>query len=246
MDPGSARDDAKGRRLAPLAPASVDEAGALLGAAFLDDPVVRYYFENRGDRARAVQAMMTAATELGVRFGNAYRLDCHERLQGVALLLPPGRHDFPLPAVLGAVLRRPRLWRARGLGRYFGVAASVDAHRPELPCWTLVSLGILPADQGRGHGSWLLEQLLARLPFDAAVFLETFNERNLRFYGARGSGVASRAGRGTGTSPSSCSLRHPTRSTACARSTAARTTWSADRRDSIPHTPIPRRTRHQA
>jgi len=192
MDPGSARDDAKGRRLAPLAPASVDEAGALLGAAFLDDPVVRYYFENRGDRARAVQAMMTAATELAVRFGNAYRLDCHERLQGVALLLPPGRHDFPLPAVLGAVLRRPHLWRARGLGRYFGVAASVDAHRPELPCWTLVSLGILPLDQGRGHGSWLLEQLLARLPFDAAVFLETFNERNLRFYGARGFGVTSR------------------------------------------------------
>jgi len=206
MSAGCGGRGAKGRRLAPLAAASVDQAGRLLGAAFLDDPVVRYYFEDRDDRGRAVQAMMTAATELAVRFGSAYRLDRDERLAGVALLLPPGRRDFPLPAVLGAVLRRPRLWRARGLRRYFGVAASVDAHRPEQPCWTLVSLGVLPAEQGRGHGSWLLEQLLARLPFDAAVFLETFNERNLRFYAAGGFGVTSRFAADRGKGPQTWTL----------------------------------------
>jgi GNAT superfamily N-acetyltransferase len=188
----SGRGDAKGRRLEPLVSASIARAGALLGDAFVDDPVVRYYFEELDDRTRAVQAMMTAAAELAVRFGSAWCLECDGRLVGVALLLPPSRHDFPLPAVLGAVLRRPRLWRARGLRRYLGVGASIEAHRPELPCWTLVSLGILPAQQGRGHGSWLLEQLLAGLPPAAAVFLETFEERNLSFYGARGFAVTSR------------------------------------------------------
>ena len=205
-DPAGGRGDRKGRLLAPLTSASVDQSGALLGEAFLDDPVVRYYFDGRNDRAEAVHSMMTAATTLALRFGSAWRLDVDDKLAGVALLLPPDRRDFPLAAVLLAVLRRPRLWRARGLRRYFGVAASVAAHRPEGPFQTLVSLGLRPADQGRGHGSWLLDELLGRLPSAPPVFLETYNERNLRFYAARDFRVTSRFAADGGKGPTTWTL----------------------------------------
>ena len=98
------------------------------------------------------------ATGLTLRYGTPFRLDCGGRLTGVALLLPPQVRDFPLSAVIAAVLSTLKLWRPRALSR--GVASSVEAHRPTFPCWTLVSLGIKPADQHRGHGSSLLAHVL--------------------------------------------------------------------------------------
>ena len=142
--------------VAPLAASATVEAGGLLGQAFVDDPLMRYYFEADQDRSVPVCKTMTLATGLTLRYGTAFRLDCRARLTGVALLLPPQVRDFPLSAVVAAVLTTPSLWRPRALSRHFGVASSVAAYRPRLPCWTLVSLGIKPADQHRGHGSSLL------------------------------------------------------------------------------------------
>ena len=158
------------------------EAGALLADAFVDDPVMRYYFEGDPDRAQAVHRMMTLAVGLTARHGCSFRLDSDTGLTGIALLLPPALRDFPLPAVLGAVLRSPRLWRPRGLARYFGVETSVQAHRPAFACWTLLSLGVAPSKQHRGHGSRLLAEVLRQLPEGEAMCLETYNERNLPLY----------------------------------------------------------------
>jgi GNAT superfamily N-acetyltransferase len=165
---------------------ALDESAALLGSAFVDDPVMRYYFEGPRDRAALVRKTMRLAAGLTLRHGNAIRLEAEAGLVGVALLLPPAVPDFPLSAILGAVLRTPALWRPRGLSRYFGVASSVGAHRPAFPCWTLVSLGVAPSMQHRGHGTRLLAEVLQGLPAGAPVFLETYNPRNLPFYGRQG------------------------------------------------------------
>src|SRR5688572_32592484 len=135
------------RRLSPLAADAVGPAGRVLGAAFVDDPVMRYYFEGDADRLPPVRTTMTLAAALTVRQGIALRLDTGAGLTGIALLLPPDRRDFPLRAIVAAVLRTPTLWRPRALRRHFGVTASVEAHRPAFPCWTLLSLGIDPARQ---------------------------------------------------------------------------------------------------
>jgi GNAT superfamily N-acetyltransferase len=170
------------RHIAPLTAGATVEAGQLLGQAFVDDPLMRYYFEGDRDRSVPVCKTMTLATALTLRYGSAFRLDCGARLAGIALLLPPRVRDFPVLAVVAAVLATPSLWRPRALSRHFGVAASIAAHRPTFPCWTLVSLGIKPADQHRGNGSALLAHVLHGLPAGSAVCLETDNERNLPLY----------------------------------------------------------------
>jgi GNAT superfamily N-acetyltransferase len=174
------------RLLRPLAADAVIEAGDVLGLAFVSDPLMLYYFEGDRDRLQPVRKTMTLAAELALRYGSAFRLDVGARLTGVALLLPPKARDFPLLAVIAAVLRTPNLWRPRALSRHFGVTSSIDAHRPAFPCWTLLSMGVLPAYHHRGHGSWLLEQVLDQLPSGSAVCLETDNERNLPFYERHG------------------------------------------------------------
>jgi GNAT superfamily N-acetyltransferase len=179
------------RRIARLAVGDAGEAGRVLGRAFVDDPLMRYYFEGDRDRAEPVRKTMTLATQLTLRHGTALRLDCSGALTGVALLLPPSVADFPLPDVVAAVLRTPTLWRPRALRRHFGVSASIEAHRPGVPCWVLLSLGIEPSRQHRGHGAWLLERILDSLPPSRPICLETDNERNLPLYLRHGFAVTS-------------------------------------------------------
>ena len=55
----------------------------------------------------------------------------------------------------------------------------------------LLSLGVEPARQHRGHGAWLLERILASLPAAAAICLETDNELNLPLYLRHGFAITS-------------------------------------------------------
>jgi len=179
------------RRLSPLAVNAVVEAGDVLGQAFVSDPLMLYYFEGDRDRAKPVRKTMTLAAELTLRYGAAFRLDVGARFTGVALLLPPKVRDLPLVAVVAAVLRTPSLWRPRALSRHLGVTSSIEKNRPAFPCWTLLSMGVVPAYQHRGHGSWLLQGVLHELPAGSAVCLETDNERNLPLYERHGFEVTS-------------------------------------------------------
>ena len=46
--------DTEARRVSPLAVGSAVEAGVVLGQAFVDDPLMRYYFEGDEDRSEPV------------------------------------------------------------------------------------------------------------------------------------------------------------------------------------------------
>ena len=76
------------RHVSPLTRSAAPVAGALLGRAFVDDPLMRYDFEAEADRSKLVRKTMTLATRLTLRFGAAFRLDLDGQLIGVALLLP--------------------------------------------------------------------------------------------------------------------------------------------------------------
>ena len=197
------------RRVSRMLGGDVDAVGAVLGRAFVDDPLMRYYFAGDRDRSTPVRKTMTLATELTLRYGTAWRLDCGDGLAGAALLLPPEVRDFPLGAVLAAVVRTPALWRPRSLRRHFGVSASIDAHRPAFACWVLLSLGIAPERQHRGHGAWLLERILESLPAASAVCLETDNERNLPLYLRHGFAVTSEFVADDGRGPPTWAMLRP-------------------------------------
>ena len=197
------------RRFSRLAVGDAAQAGALLGRSFVDDPLMRYYFEGFRDRSKPVRKTMTLAVRLALRHGTGFKLDHEGRLAGAALLLPPSVRDFPLPAVIAAVVRTPTLWRPRALQRHFGVSASIEAHRPAFPCWVLLSIGIAPERQHRGHGAWLLDRILHSLPAASPVCLETDNERNLPLYARHGFEVTSEFVTHEGQGPRTWSMLRP-------------------------------------
>jgi GNAT superfamily N-acetyltransferase len=188
------------RRASELAAGDVGDVGVMLGSAFIDDPLMNYYFDGSRDRSIPVRKTMTLAAKLTLRYGVGLRLECNGELTGAALLLPPSVRDFPLAAVLSAVLCTPDLWRPRALRRHFGVSDSIAAHRPSIPGWVLLSIGISPAWQHRGHGAWLLQQVLGCVSTSGAICLETHNARNLPLYLRHGFEVTSQfvADRGRG------------------------------------------------
>ena len=198
-------------RVSPLDLGDAVEAGVLLGRAFIDDPLMRYYFEGSRDRSKPVRKTMTLAVRLALRYGTGFRLDHDGRLAGAALLLPPSVRDFPLRAVIAAVVRTPTLWRPRALQRHFGVSASIEAHRPAFPCWVLLSIGIAPESQHRGHGAWLLDRILHDVSTSGPVCLETDNERNLPFYGRQGFEVTGEFATDGGQGPRTWSMLRSTR-----------------------------------
>jgi ribosomal protein S18 acetylase RimI-like enzyme len=69
----------------------------------------------------------------------------------------------------------------------------MEKRRPDdPPHWYLFILGTEQAAQGRGLGSALLAQMLARVDADRMpAYLESSNERNLAWYGRHGFEVTS-------------------------------------------------------
>ena len=173
-------------RGAPLRRCDVEAAGALLGRAFVDDPVIRYYFPAEANRLRLCRTLMTVATSLSLTYGQAHTLFDGADLRAVGLMLPPSRHGFPITGIVRVLATRPALWRPRSIFRYFGVAESVEANRATAPLWTLMTLGVDVAHQQRGHGSDLLTQVLQSIAPAAGIFLETYKESNLGFYQKHG------------------------------------------------------------
>jgi len=173
-------------QVAPVRAADIETTGSLLGAAFVDDPVIAYYFPDNASRLRLCTALLTVATSLTMKHGHALVLSEGGTLRAATLILPPSTPNFPLAGIIRHLAATPSLWRPRAILRHFGVTGSVDGVRPQTPHWTLMTLGVDPACQGRGIGSYLLRSALASITGDEEVFLETYNESNLPFYRRHG------------------------------------------------------------
>lgn len=166
--------------------AKIEDAAALaraLHAAFRDDPVQRWLFP--GERAYEgrglanFELMVRRTLEVGVVHAGA-------GLEGAALWLPPGRDLLERPGGTRFGWQSLLLLRsgiARG-ARFFSLLAR---HHPREPHWYLPVLGTAPELQGRGVGSALLRELLARSDAEGLpAYLESSKERNIPFYRSHG------------------------------------------------------------
>ena len=155
-------------------------AGAVLGRAFLEDPVFGWLVQGADRERRLVQAF-TAFAGTASRAAGSRMLVTRERT-AAALWLPPGgwrggaseffRTAAPLTAALrGGVLRGMRL------------QSVVEKHHLAEPHWYLEALGAVPEARGTGVGGRVVQPVLdlcddARLP----AYLESSNPRNWSFY----------------------------------------------------------------
>lgn len=162
-------------------------AGAVITEALMTDPGWNTVVPEEGKRRAALRTL----TDIALRYQpSEVRVGVVDgEVAGVAVWVPPGRYPLPFaarlwvtPRMLGLALRiGARIRDVAGFG------SSIDAVFPTEPVRYLQALGVGPGRQGRGIGTALLGDGLAKA--DAAheaVYLETSLERNVRLYGAQG------------------------------------------------------------
>jgi ribosomal protein S18 acetylase RimI-like enzyme len=174
-------------RVGSLAPGELGLAAGVLARAFRDNPLNRAVI-------RAGEARRERANRAGV---GAYLPLARERAYvavaraeaapiGVLVATPPWRWPLPAPGPLGML----RLVFGQGFGvarRWSEVSRQLRAHHPGQPHWYLATLGVEPACWGRGAGSALLADLVAKVDADAtSAYLETDRPELERYY--RGAG----------------------------------------------------------
>jgi ribosomal protein S18 acetylase RimI-like enzyme len=164
----------------------ITEAGVVAARAFADGPFSEFLFPDEQQRVRSLQIIhRTVFRHPGPGAVLRTARDAQDRIVGLALWIPTGR--FPLsawsqlsqlPGSLHAVYRRQGALK-------IGVAysrATAPLH-PKEPHWYLWVLMTDPAYQGRGIGTALLNEGLARIDAEGVgTYLETNNEVNLAFY----------------------------------------------------------------
>ena len=164
--------------------ADTASAGAVLAAAFADDPVFVWMLPDAERRVRVLPEVFALFVEAYAHLGAS-----HIAGAAVALWAPPGRQAVPDEAA------EEFGWRIAELSgpdadRVFAVMAALEPWHPHDPCHYLNLLGVDPAAQGRGLGSALLATTLDRA--DAAAepaYLEATSPDNRRLYERHGFGT---------------------------------------------------------
>jgi ribosomal protein S18 acetylase RimI-like enzyme len=170
-----------------VAELTVIEARTLLARAFVDDPLMIWFFPDDGSRVHACAALFGLFAEHYLAAG---RVDVVRRSRPVAVAMwqwPAGESEpsgESLPSTSGLMTALMGAGRAAELGAAMAV---LDDVRPPEPYVHLHLLGVDPDARRQGLGGQVLEQGLAaarRAGFVAA--LETMNPANVPFYQAHG------------------------------------------------------------
>ncbi len=172
----------------------LDEAGAVLDAAFAGDPLMRYLFPDAtGLKDERVHALLRFACEerlvrgwplLGAEVGGQL-----VGVLGVSQPCPP-----PAPPELEEAYGRLRpCFGEAAFARFERYLAVVKAQRPPALHIHLGVLAVHPRRQGHGHGRALLgalHSLAEAHPVTRDIGLDTENPANLAFYARFGYRVA--------------------------------------------------------
>jgi ribosomal protein S18 acetylase RimI-like enzyme len=159
----------------------------VIGAAFADDPMMRWVFRGVTMPEQAIAAWVGLFVDA---FAGGGVVDVVSDEQGgcagVALWRTgAGPLPFPeLPNLGGLMVAFLGAERATAVGTGLGAFAT---NKPEPPFHYLQFLAVHPAHQGQGIGAQLVRHGQARAAADGqGVYLESTNARNLSFYASLG------------------------------------------------------------
>jgi ribosomal protein S18 acetylase RimI-like enzyme len=159
------------------------EARTVLARAFVDDPLMAWFFPDAETRPHACAALFGHFAETYLRSG---RVDVVRRGASTAVAMwrwPDGiqdQDDAVLPTVPGLMTALMGPERAARIGRAMSVISDL---RPPEPFAYLHVLGVDPAARGRGLGGEVLGRgLAAAREAGLVACLETMNAANVPFY----------------------------------------------------------------
>jgi ribosomal protein S18 acetylase RimI-like enzyme len=162
-----------------------------LASAFQDDPVIAWIFPDQQRRRRVLPAFMQFRLRK-LAFLHDEVWTTTGRAAAAVWLPPPGRWQLSGPQRLRLLPPLVRFLGLRTASVLAGLERMEERHPHDRSHWYLFILGTEPAAQGRGLGSALLDQMLARVDAEGMpAYLESSSERNLALYGRHGLEVTS-------------------------------------------------------
>jgi len=162
-----------------------DAGAAVLGRAFTEYELFRYYFPDETERRAAADTFAFIALSVCLKYGEVYMSS--QKLEGVAAWLPPGKSPFGAWQIIRSVpLSILYRFGRQGAGRMRSYGRFVDnLHRRLVPYphWYLQIIGVDPAHQGQGFCSRLLRPVLERIDSERMpCYLETNAVKNVAIY----------------------------------------------------------------
>ena len=161
------------------------EVRTVLARAFVDDPLMRWFFPDAETRPHAIAALFGLFAENYLSSGRVDAAGDAAPL-AVAMWRWPARTDTGaspeelLPTAPGLMTALMGADRAARIGSAMSVIAGL---RPPEPCAYLHVLGVDPAARGRGLGGEVLDRgLTAAREAGLVACLETMNPANVPFY----------------------------------------------------------------
>jgi ribosomal protein S18 acetylase RimI-like enzyme len=162
-----------------------DAGTAVLGRAFTEYELLRYYFPDKTERRAVADMFGFIELSVSLKYGEAYASS--EKLEGVAAWLPPGKAPFGgwqiIRSVPLSILFR---FGRQGASRMWAYGRYVDnLHRKLVPYphWYLQIIGVDPAYHGQGFSSRLVRPVLERIDRERMpCFLETNTGKNVAIY----------------------------------------------------------------
>jgi ribosomal protein S18 acetylase RimI-like enzyme len=184
------------QQIVSLKPAQIDVATQIIANAFSDTPLFSYMLPSTvNDRVKKIQHLSKFALRYGSSYSHTY-INSGEP-KGVAIWMLSDRFTTDILRLL-----RAGLWAIPfqvGLGvlkRQMDLMNPIEeAHKRNMQQqhWYLAVLGVDPLYQRQGIGSALLDPILKQADRDRIpCYLETFGEKNLRFYSKHGFEVTDR------------------------------------------------------
>jgi len=171
-----------------------DAGAAVLGRAFTEYEMLRYYFQDEAERHAVAVTFGFIALSVCLKYGEAYASSA--KMESVAAWLPPGKAPFGGWQIIRSVplsvlfrFGRQGASRMQAYGRYVD-----NLHRKLVPYphWYLQIIGVDPKHQGQGFSSQLIRPMLERIDREhLPCFLETNIEKNVAIYQRFGFGVVS-------------------------------------------------------
>jgi GNAT superfamily N-acetyltransferase len=160
-------------------PADADALSETLTRAFLDDPLIAYFFPDSATREGRLRRMFKLIFKMGEPFGA-----CHvtPNFEAAILWRPPNQFRIPYWQYL---TNGPELLGIFGTNAWNVALAmnQIESAHPKPPSWYLQAVGTDPEQQGKGFGGRAIRHHLAAADAKGdACYLESSKRSNIPIY----------------------------------------------------------------
>ena len=148
----------------------------VLVRAFLNYPILQYYFPSEVAREKISYYFLSFAVFTGISYGEVYTTSSN--LEGIAVWMPSTNYPVTFWIIFGLGMHGGS--KMRRLGEYLD---AVHERLTPFNHWFLQTIGIAPQFQGKGYAGKLLRPMLSKIDEEGLpCYLETLDEQNVSLY----------------------------------------------------------------